>query len=87
MGEKSHLGHRPCEHASPDLPERLLHLGQISAKFGAKNLHHEDRTGERITEYEPCLAVLGQKMPTQVSGTGLPPGPHSYKASPQPEQW
>ncbi|MFD9545423.1 hypothetical protein [Streptomyces sp. NPDC060022] len=66
MGEKSHLGHRPCEHPSPNLLERPLRLGQISAKFGAQNLHHEDRTGERITEYEPCLAMLGQKTLAQV---------------------
>ncbi|MFD4693953.1 hypothetical protein [Streptomyces sp. NPDC058463] len=65
-GEKSHLGHRPCERAGPDLLERPLRPGQISADFGAQNLHHEDRTGVRITEYEPCLAVLGQKTPAQV---------------------
>jgi len=66
MDEKSHLGHRPSEHASPDLLERPLRLCQISAELGAKNLHHEDRTDERVTEYEPRLAVLGQKTPAQV---------------------
>ncbi|MGW2534553.1 hypothetical protein ACWCTD_08710 [Streptomyces sp. NPDC001499] len=66
VDEKSHLGHRPCEHASSDLLERPLRLSQISAELGAKNLHHEDRTGERITEYEPYLAVLGQKTTAQV---------------------
>ncbi|MFF4384941.1 hypothetical protein [Kitasatospora sp. NPDC001547] len=66
MDEKNHLGHRPCERARPDLLERPLRLCQVPAQLGAKNLHHEDRTGERITEYEPRLAVLSQKTLTQV---------------------